>query len=89
MMVTTHKAILDLALHKKGIDPDLVGVNSLQTGRAMAVKLHGHSKTTITKQGQWSSLTFLMYIHEKIAHLSKDITKDMNTPVPYLNISMA
>eukprot|EP00957_Ditylum_brightwellii_P038312 2896566-Ditylum_brightwellii.AAC.1 len=74
MMVTICKAVLDLALHKKG--------------GAMALKLHGHSKTTIMKQGWWLSLTFLMYIHEQIAHLSKDIAKDMNTPVTYLNIVM-
>jgi hypothetical protein len=53
----------------------------------MALKLHGASDTTIMKQGRWSSLTFLMYIHEQIGHLAKDLTKHMNTPVPFLNVA--
>ena len=80
-------AILDLDLHKAGIDPDLIGVHSLRAGGAMALKLHGQSDTTIMKMGRWSSLTFLMYIHNQIAHLSDTLSTKMSTPVPFLNIA--
>jgi len=49
----------------------------------MALKLNGESDTTIMKQGQWTSLTFLQYIHNQIGHLAKDITRKMDTPVPF------
>eukprot|EP00957_Ditylum_brightwellii_P124634 9499103-Ditylum_brightwellii.AAC.1 len=88
MITAIRQAIKDLLLHQNSIDPDLVGVHSLCRGGAMALKLHDHSETTIMKQGCWSSLTFLIYIHEQIAHLSKDIASDMNKLVPYVNIAI-
>ena len=51
----------------------------------MALKLHGYSDTTIMKMEQWTSLTFLKYIHNHIAHLSKDISKKMSMPLPFVN----
>ena len=83
----TRQAVKDLNLHQQGIDPDLVGAHSLRAGGAMALKLHGYNDTTIMKMGRWTSLTFLMYIHTQIAHLSKDITKDMSEELPFLNIA--
>ena len=80
-------AVKVLGLHKNGIDPNLIGVHSLRTGVAMAIKLSGNSDTTIMKHGRWSSLTFLMYIHNQIGHLSKDLTTAMDTPIPFLNIA--
>ena len=74
-------------LDKAGINPDLIGVHSLQAGGAMALKLHGASDTTIMKMGWWSSLTFLIYIHNQIRHLSKDLSAKMNCPVLFLNIA--
>lgn len=79
--------VRDLNLHLHGIDPDLVGVHSLRAGGAMAMKLHGLDDTTIMKQGRWTSLTFLMYIHAQIAHLGKDISTKMSTAVPFTNIA--
>jgi len=64
-----------LNLDKQGIDPDLIGAHSLSAGGAMALKLHGESDTTIMKMGRWTSLTFLQYIHNQLAYLSKDISK--------------
>ena len=37
--------------------------------------------------GRWSCDTFLMYIHTQIAHLGKDISKDMSKELPFLNIA--
>ena len=80
-------SVIVLGLDKAGINPDLIGVHSLRAGGAMALKLHGESDTTIMKMGRWSSLTFLMYIHNQIGHLSKDLSAKMNRPVPFLNIA--
>ena len=74
-------------LDKVGINPDLVGIHSLRAGGAMALKLHGKSDTTIMKMGCWSSITFLMYIHNQIGHLSKDLSTRMSQLVPFLNIA--
>jgi hypothetical protein len=80
-------AAKDLHLDDFAIDPDLLGSHSLRAGGAMALKLHGYDDTTIMKMGRWTSLTFLQYIHNQIAHLSKDISKKMSEPLPFLNIA--
>ena len=53
----------------------------------MALKLHGYADTTIMKMGRWTSLTFLMYIHNQIAHLSSNLSTKMSTVMPFLNIA--
>ncbi len=73
-------------LHKKGIDPDLVGAHSYRAGGAMALKLHGYGDTTIMKFGRWSGLTFVMYIHSQIAHLSKGVSKQMKNRISFVNV---
>ena len=87
LITSIRLSIILLGLDKAGINPDLVGVHSLRAGGAMALKLHGESDTTIMKMGRWSSLTFLMYIHNQIGHLSKDLSSRMRRPVPFLNIA--
>ena len=81
------QAVTDMGLSSNGLDPDLVGVHSLRAGGAMALKLHKQSDTTIMKLGRWKSLTFLMYIHNQIGHLSKDLSQKMSRPIPFLNIA--
>ena len=76
-----------LKLDLQAIDPDLVGAHSFRAGGAMAFKLHGYDDNTITKMGRWTSLTFLKYIHNQIAHLSKDISQKMSTPLPFVNVA--
>ena len=74
MITATRAALTMLHLEKNGINADLVGVYSLCAGGgAMALKLQGEPDTTIMKMGKWTSLTFLQYIHNQIAHLNKDI----------------
>jgi hypothetical protein len=80
-------ATRQLQLDRQAIDPDMVGSHSLRAGGAMALKLHGYDDTTIMKMGRWSGLTFLQYIHNQIAHLSKDVSRKMSIPLPFLNIS--
>ena len=62
-----------LKLNLQAIEPDLVGAHSICAGGDMALKLHGYDDTNIMKMGRWKSLAFLKYIHNQIAHLSKDI----------------
>ena len=87
MMKQVRTAVTTLQLEKHGIDANLIGVHSLRAGGAMALKLQGESDTTIMKMGRWTSLTFLQYIHNQIAHLSKDISRKMSTKLHFQNIS--
>ena len=87
MIDMIRKYIIRLKLHKKGIYLDLFGVQSLQAGGAMALKLHREINTTIIKVVRWSVLTSLQYIRNQIAHLSKGLSKKMSTPIPFLNIT--
>ena len=87
MINAIRTAVQTLKLPTTGINPDLVGVHSLRAGGAMALKLQGESDTTIMKMGRWTSLTFLQYIHNQIAHLNKDISTKMSTKLEFQNIS--
>jgi hypothetical protein len=87
MNQSLRNAVKSLHLHKHGIDPDLVGPHSLRAGGAMALKLTGADDTTIMKMGRWSGLTFLQYIHNQIAHISKGLTTKMNTRLEFINIA--
>jgi hypothetical protein len=80
-------AVTTSGLTNRGISPDLVGVHSLRAGGAMALKLTGSSDTTIMKMGRWTSLTFVNYIHEQIAHLSADLSQQMSTQLEFTNIA--
>ncbi len=70
-----------------GLDPRDIGVHSLRAGGAMAMKMHGADDTTIMKQGRWTSMTFLQYIHNQLAVFSKDLSRQMSTPLPFLNVA--
>ena len=87
MINAIRTSVTQLQLHKSGIDPNLVGVHSLRAGGAMALKLTGKSDTTIMKIGRWSGLTFLQYVHNQIAHLSHNLSRDMDRSLPFLNIA--
>ena len=84
-MVRTTANLLNL--RNQAIDPDLIGAHLLRAGGAMALKLHRYDDTTIMKMGRWTSLTFLQYIHNQIAHLSKDISTKMGIPLPFVNVA--
>ena len=57
-------AVQELKLDRCGLPADTVGSHSLQLGGAMAMHLNKVSDNTIKKMGQWTSDTFLMYIHQ-------------------------
>lgn len=79
--------VVKLNLTEKGMTPVLVGTHSLRAGGAIALKLHGYDNTTIMKMGRWTSLTFTMYIHNQIAHLSAGVSRKMGEKLPFLNIA--
>ena len=87
MMTGIRSAVSSLNLHTQGLDVDLIGVHSLRAGGAMALKLQGEQDTTIMKMGRWTSLTFLQYIHNQIAHLSKDLAEKMSRKIKFQNIA--
>ena len=87
MITNIRTTVRYLDLQNHGIDPDLVGVHSLRAGGAMAMKLQGFNDTTIMKQGRWTSLTFLQYIHNQIAHLSANISSKMSNELTFTNIA--
>ena len=53
----------------------------------MALKLQGEEDTTIKKQGHWTSMMFLQYIHNQIAHLTKDLSTKMSTVRVFQNVA--
>ena len=73
-------------LNLQAIDPDLFREYSLCEVGAMALKLHGYDDTTIMKMGRWTSLDFLLYIHNHIDHLLKCISKKMSMSLPFVNL---
>ena len=77
-------SVIALKINHAGINPDLVGVHYLRSGEGMSLNLHGASDTTIMKIGRWSSLTFLMYIHNQIGNISKGLTQTMVRTIPFL-----
>ena len=87
MVSVVRTAARALGLHRQGIDPDLVGSHSLRAGGAMAMALHGIKTEVIMKHGRWTSLTFMMYIHNQIAHLSKGLSTKMSSEIPFVNIA--
>ncbi len=88
MRSSLQKAALKLKFHEKGIDPRNIGVHSLRAGGSMALKMiMGVSDTIIKKQGCWTLITFLEYIHNQLAIFAKDLSRKMSTPLPYLNVS--
>ena len=87
MRAGIRSAVYTLKLSENGLDPDLIGMHSLRAGGAMALKLQGVSDTIIKKQGRWTSMMFLQYIHNQIAHLTKDLSSKMSTNLTFQNIA--
>jgi hypothetical protein len=60
--------------------------HSLRAGGTMAMKLSGASGSTIMKVGQWSSLTYLSYIHSQLGALTASPSKLMATQRTFQNV---
>jgi hypothetical protein len=79
------KAVSDLGLRRQDIRAEDVGSHSLRADGTMAMKLNGCNMVQIMKAGRWTSLTFLTYIHNQIAHLGTNIGQRMATHVPFFS----
>ena len=82
-------AVVSLKLPERGFPTERVGSHSLRAGGAVALAVNGNSRDMIKKIGRWSSDTFLMYIHEQIAHLTAGVAQSMSKPFPFFNIEGA
>ena len=79
------KAKCGLGLSRQGTIAEDVGSYLLRASGVMSMKLHGCDMVQITKVGRWTSLTFLTYIHNQIAHLGANIGQCMATHVPFFS----
>ena len=82
------QAVAALQLHQQGTTPKMVGSHLSQSGGTMTAKLNGIDRDTIEKMGCWSSDTFLICMHKKMAHLSSGVSKQMVQCVSFLNIAI-
>ena len=83
--VCVRASVTALRLFRQGIKSSDVGSHSLRAGGAMSMKLNGCDLISIMKAGRWTSLTFLTYIHNQVAHLGANITHRMATHVPFFS----
>lgn len=83
--VCVRASVTALKLFRQGIKSSDVGAHSLRAGGAMSMKLNGCDLISIMKAGRWTSLTFLTYIHNQVAHLGANITHRMATRVPFFS----
>jgi hypothetical protein len=83
--VLLRSSVSALRLYRQGIKSTDVGAHSLRAGGAMAMKLNGCDLISIMKAGRWTSLTFLTYIHNQVAHLGANITHRMASHVPFFS----
>ncbi len=70
----------------KGYTLDRVSSHSLRAGGAMAMKLSGATDSTIMRIGQWTSLTYLTYIHSQIGALSAGVAWKMSEEFTFQNV---
>jgi hypothetical protein len=63
----------------RGYTLNRISSHSLRAGSAMAMKMSGASDSTIMQVGQWSSLTYLTYIHSQFGALTAGLSKLMAT----------
>ena len=82
IQILGQKAVCDLGFRQQGIREEDVGSHWLWARVAMSMNLNGCNMVQIMKAGQWTSLTFLIYIRNQIAHLGTDISQRITAHVP-------
>ncbi len=70
----------------QGYTLQCISSHSLRAGGAMAMKLSGASDSTIMQVGQWTSLTYLTYIHSQIGSLTAGLAAWMSTAFTFQNV---
>ncbi len=66
-------------LMTKGYTLTRISSHSPRAGGGMAMKMSGASDSTIIRVGQWTSLTYLTYIHMQIGALTSGLAWRMST----------
>ena len=69
--------IRSIAYLAYGLHPDDIGLHSLRSSAAMAMKLNDIPVATIMLLGRWSSNAFLRYIRPQIEQFSKKVSSAM------------
>jgi len=57
--------------------------------RTMALFHQGVDATTIMKIGQWTSTTFMTYIHEQVNMVSRGAAEKISIDTPFVNLTMS
>jgi hypothetical protein len=73
-------------LTSRGYTLHRVSSHSLRAGGAMAMKLSSASDSTIMRDGRWSSLTYLTYIHLQIGALMVGVAWKMSAAFRFQNV---
>ena len=81
--------VADLKLEARGFLAARVGTHLHRAGGALALVLSRQLVDTIKNIGQWSSDTFLIYIHKQISHLTKGVAEGMAKHFLFSNIEGA
>jgi hypothetical protein len=74
------------SLLTRGYTINHISSHSLRASGAMAMKLSGASDSTIMRVGQWTSLTYLTYIHSQIGALTAGVAWRMSTAFTFQNV---
>jgi len=64
-----------------------IGSHSLQAGGAMAMFLNNFTVVQMQHLSQWTSTTFLDYIHGQLDATTAGIVQTMSCPIPFLNMA--
>ena len=82
-------AVADLKLEVRGFPTTRVGTHLLRAGGSVALALSGQLPKMVKNIRQWSSNTFLMYVHEQIAYLTVGVAEGMAQTFPFSNVEGA
>ena len=82
-----HATATTLDLPGKGFPLSRISPHSLRAGGATALALAGYDTMTIQKHGRWSSNAFMTHTHEQIAHLGKNVAKNMSKERQFFNVA--
>jgi len=87
MVTVVKQAITATGMQLLGYTPDQVGSHSLQVGGAMALFINKHDAIEIQHAGQWTSTTFMEYIHGQLDVVSIGLSTLMAKIMPFLNMA--
>jgi len=87
MVKAVEDVIKIMSTKDNGFDASKVSLHSLWAGGTMALYITKHSTMEIQCAGQWTSTTFMEYVHGQLDIVSKGLTQAMSQAVTFINIS--